>query len=85
MGETGQPFHCRMNGHCSDIMHSRIEDSPMAAHLDNDPHSQADMTVMVIDQARNPDSCLHNTQESRLSRTLRTLFPSEMNLQVDSL
>ena len=50
MGEAGQPLHCRINGHCYDIVYGRIKDSSMAAHFNNNEHSQADMTVMVTDE-----------------------------------
>ena len=86
LGEMGWPLHYRMNGHGSDIMHRRTKVSPVAAHFSNDSHSQADMTVIVIDQMYNHDPFLHMTWESRWIRTLRTLSPLEgMNLWVDSL
>ena len=50
VGVTGQHLHCRINSHRYDIAHGRTEDSPMAAHFNTDGHSQADMTVMVIDE-----------------------------------
>ena len=79
------PYTCRINSHCFDITHTRTEDSPMAAHFNNNVRSQADMTVMVIDQVYNHDPCLQKILESRWIRTLETLFPLEMNLRVDSL
>ena len=85
IGEIGQPLHCRMNGHRSDILHRRAEVSPMATHLNSDSHSQADTTVMVIDRVNNPDSCLCKTWESRWIWTLRTSSPLGINLWVDSL
>ena len=70
-----QPLHCRINSHSFDIMHMRTEDSPVAAHFNIDAHSQADMTVMVINQVHSHDSCLRKIRESRWIRTLETSFP----------
>ena len=85
VGEMGQPLHCRTNSHCWGNMHRRTEDSLVAAQFNNDSHSQADMTVMVLDQLDNHDPCLCNTWESRWIRTMRTSSLSGMSLQVDSL
>ena len=85
VGEMGQLLHCRINGHHFDITHRRTEDFPMASHFNIHVHSQADTTVMVIDQVHSHDSCLCKIRESRWIRTLETLFPTGMNLMVDSL
>ena len=85
MGEASQPLQCGMNSHHLDVMHRRTEEFPVAAHFNNDPHSQADVTITVIDEVHNHNSCLHKTQESRWIRTLRNSSPSGMNLLVDSL
>ena len=58
VGETGQPLHCRINGHCYNIMHGRTEDSPVADHFINDGYLQTDMIVMVIDEVQSRDPCL---------------------------
>ena len=58
VGKTRQPLHCRLNVHCYDIEHGGTEDSPVAAHFDNDEDSQADRTVMVIDEVQSHDPCL---------------------------
>ena len=39
MGETGQPLHCRINGHCYDIMHRRMEECLMVAHFKSNTRS----------------------------------------------
>ena len=33
VGETEQPLHNRMNGHCFDIIHRQTDVSPVAAHF----------------------------------------------------
>ena len=85
VAKMGRPLHCRTNGHHSDILHRRTKVSPVAAHFNNDPHSQAGMTIMVIDQVYNHDPSLHKARESRWIRTLRTSSLLGMHLRVDSL
>ena len=85
VGETGQPLHCRINGHRYAIAHRRTDDSPVAEHFCNGSHSLADMVVMIVDFVYSRDPCLRKLRESRLIRTLKTSFPLGMNLKVDSL
>ena len=85
IGKTGQPPHCRINGHQHDITHLRTEESPVAKHFNSEMHSQADMGLMVIDQLWNRDPCLRKIRERRWIRTLGTIHPSGMNLRVDGL
>ena len=67
-------------------MHRRTDESLVAEHFNNGPHSQADKTVMVIDQVHSHDSCLRNKiRESRWIRNLGTSSLLGMNLRVDSL
>ena len=85
VGKTGQQLYCRIKGHHYDILHGRTQDSPVAAHFNNDGHVQADMTVMVIDEVKSCDPCLQKIWESGCIRTLGTSFPFGMNLRVNSL
>ena len=85
MGKTGKPLHCRIINHRYDISHQRPEESPVDEHFNSEAHSQADVVVMMIDQIRDHDPCLHNIWESRWIRTLGTSCPSGMNPRVDSL
>ena len=83
--ETGQPLHCRMNGHWSDITHQRTKESPVAMCFNNVAHSVGDMVVMVIDQSYSLDPTLRKLKESKWIRDLRTTFLQGMNLRVNSL
>ena len=47
VGETGQP---RMNSHCFNIAHGRIDESPLAAHFTSEGHTEADLSVIIIDR-----------------------------------
>ena len=85
VGETGQPLHCRINSHRSDIKQRRTEKSPVAEHFNGEGHTLVDMTVVAIDQLYSHDSCLRKIRESRWIRTLGTSHPFGMNLRVDSL
>ena len=85
VGETGQPFHLRVNGHQYDITHKRTDKSPVSSHFNRGQHTLADMLVMVIERARSQDPCLRCIRESRWIRTLGTSFPLGMNLRDDSL
>ena len=85
VGETGQPFHMRVNGPRYDIAHQRTEESPVADHFNSGAHAESDMAVMVIELARSCDACLRKIRESRWIRTLGTSSHSGINLRVDGL
>ena len=85
VGETGQPLHCRMNGHQFTIVHRRTDESPVAVHFNSVAHSVGDMAVIVIDQLHSLDPTLRKKRESRWIRDLRIAFPQGMNLRVNSL
>ena len=85
VGESGQPLHRRMNGHRFDITHGRIEESPVAAHFRSADHSEADLSVRVIDRLWTEDVILRKNRESRWIRALGTSWPSGMNLRTDAL
>ena len=84
VGETGQPFHLRVNGHQFDIAHRRTDESPVSLHFNSGAHTLAD-SVMVIERTRSQDLCLGRIRESRWIRTLGTSFPLEMNLRDNTL
>ena len=75
----------QLNSHWHHIMHQRTEVSPVANHFNGSRHSIADMMVIVINQVRSCDPCLHKIKESRWMRTLMTSHPTGINLRVDSL
>ena len=83
--ETGQPLHCRMNSHPSDVVYRRTDKSSVTVHFNNAAFSVGDMTVMVIYQLYSLDPTLQKIRESRWIRDLRTAFMQGMNLRVDSL
>ena len=85
MGESGQPLHKRMNGHKFDITHGRIEEPPVAAHFRSAGHSEADLSVCVIDRLWTEDMILRNNRERRWIRTLGTSWPRGTNLPSDAL
>ena len=85
VGETGQSLHRRMNGHRFDIIHGRIEESPVAAHFNSAGHSEADFPVRVIDRLWRGDAILRKNRESRWIRTLGMSWPRGMNLHSDGL
>ena len=85
VGETSQPLYARINGHQSDIMHQRTELSPVVEHFNSGVHSVSYLTVMVIEVSASRDTGLRKVKEGRWIRTLKTSFPSGMNLRVDSL
>ena len=53
----------------SETGHQRTDDSPVAEHFKNGPHSQAGMVVMAFDQICN------QIRESTRIRTLKDLVP----------
>ena len=59
--------------------------SPVAEHYNDGPHSESDITVMVIELSTNCEPCLRKVKQVKWIRTLETLFPLGMNLRVDSL
>ena len=65
IGETGQPLHCGMNSHRSDIAHQRIDESPVVVHFNNMAHSLRNMAAMVTDQLHSLDPTLWKIRESR--------------------
>ena len=85
VGETGQPLHCRMNGYRFDIVHGRVEESPVAAHFYSSGHTEADVTIMAIDKLCRNDVILRKIRESRWIRTLGSSWPKGMNLRTDGL
>ena len=85
VGESGQPLHKRMNGHRFDVTHGRVEESPVAAHFRSAGHSEADLSVCVIDRLWTDDVIRRKNRESRWIRTLGTLWPRGMNLRSDAL
>ena len=70
VGETGQPLHNQMNGHCFNIAHGCINESPVAAHFTSEHHTEIDMSVMIIDRCWREDAILRKIRESRWIRTL---------------
>ena len=85
MGKPGQTLHRRINGHCYDIVLGRTEDSPVLVHFKSDAHSQANTTVMAIDEVQSCDLCLQKIWDRRWIRILGTSFPYGMNFRVNSL
>ena len=75
----------KINGYRSDIPHRRTDVSPVAKYFNSGAHSELNMMVMVIELSLSCDPCLQKVKEGRWIRTLETLLPSEMNVQVDSL
>ena len=76
VGEFGQPLHKRMNIHRFHIIHGRTEESPVAAHFRSASHSDADLSVCVIDRLWMEDVIQGKKLESRWIRTLGTLWLS---------
>ena len=58
VSETSQSLHARVNGYPSDIMHRRIEVSPVAEHFNSGTHLVLGMMVMVIELSSSCDPCL---------------------------
>ena len=58
VGETGQPFHLRVEGHRYDVSHQKTDESPVAEHFNSGTHVESDMAVMAIDLVRSRDACL---------------------------
>ena len=85
VGEKGQPFHLRVNGHWFDIEHRKTDKSPVSSHFNGSLHTLADISVMVIQRSHSQDLCLCRVRESRWISTLGTSFPLGMNLWDDSL
>ena len=85
VGETRQPLHRRINSHCFEVTQRRTEESPVAEHFNNEGHTLADKTVVVIDQLYSHHSCHSKTLESRWIRILGTSHPFGMKIRVDSL
>ena len=81
----GQLLRYKTNGHLFDIMHWRTDHSPMVAHFNDDSHSEAEITVIIIDKVYSHDPCLSKIQENRWIRTYKTSSPLGMNLRVDNL
>ena len=65
MGESGQALHKRMNGHRFDITNGRTEASPVGAHFRSAGHSEADVSVCVIDRLWKEDIICRKNCESR--------------------
>ena len=74
-----------MTNHKFNITHGRIEVSPVAAHFRSANHSEADLSVCVIDRPWKEDVIRRKNLESRWIRTLGTLWPRGMNLRLDTL
>ena len=85
VGESSQPLHMRMNGHRYDINQGRVKESPVAAHFTGSGHSEADLSVLVIDRLWTDDTIRRKNRESRWIRALGTLWPRGMNLRSDAL
>ena len=77
-------LHWRINSHQFDITHQRTDESPVAVHFNNAAHTVGHMAVTVIDQLHSPDPTLWKMREGRWITNLRTAFPQEMNLRVDT-
>ena len=65
MGETGQALHSRINSHRFNIAHSRIDESPVVAHLTSKGHTLDDLSVMIINKCWKEDAILRKIKESR--------------------
>ena len=81
VGESGQVLRKRMNNHRFDVTHGRTEASPVAAYFRSAGHSEADLSVCVIDRLGKEDVIRRKNQGSRWIRTLGTLWPRGMNLR----
>ena len=84
-GETGQPLHYQINRHRFNIAHSRIDESPVAAHFTSEGHTMANLLVMIINKYWKEDAILRKIGKSRWIRTLKTSWPSGMNLRTNGL
>ena len=78
VGETRQALHYRTNSHRFNITHSRIDESPMAAHFNSEGHTMADLNKRWKEY-----TTLKKIRESRWIRTLKTSWSSGMNLKTD--
>ena len=86
VGETGQPLHTQMNSHRFNIAHGRIDESPVVAHFTSEGHTEADLSVMIINRCWKKDAILRKIRKSRWIRTsLKTFRPSGMNQRTDGL
>ena len=85
VGETEQALNERMNGHRSDIVNKKIDDKPVAAHLNSPQHTLEDLQVMVIEQLWKRDTPLRKIRESKWSTLLQTYQPLGINLRRDKL
>ena len=66
-----------LNGHDPEInaaviVHSRTDESPVAAHFTSKGHTEADSSVMIIDRCLKDDAILRKIRESRWIRSLKT-------------
>ena len=57
----------------------------MAEHFNGDGHTLVDTIVVPLNQIHSHNLRLRKIQESRWIRSLRTSYPSRMNLKFDSL
>ena len=55
VGETEDPLHIRMNGHCSDY-HCRLSDKPVAEHFNRSGHMFDDLMIIIIEKMCSADS-----------------------------
>ena len=70
---------------CFDITHDRTEESSVVAYFNGTDHTEAYVTVMIIDTVSRTDSTLKKIREIRWLRTRGSSWPAGMNLQADGL
>ena len=85
VGETEQPLRSQINSHRFNIVHSRTDESPVVADFTSEGHTVANLSVMIIDKCWKDDAILRKIRESRWIRSLKTSWPSGMNLRTDGL
>ena len=71
-----------MNSHHFNIAHSRIDESPVATQFTSQGHTEAKLSVMIIDK---DEAILRKISESRWIRSLKTFWPLGMNLRTGGL
>ena len=63
VGETENALHVRMNGHCSDTNHRRLE-KPDAKHFNSMGHSLEDLSIYIIEEIHREDAVFRKAKES---------------------
>ena len=63
VGETQNPLHIHLNGHCNDIHNKRLK-KPIAIHFNTLSHTTDNHSVMVIKKMKSADPDLRKKGES---------------------